>query len=89
MTLQMVLDLAQRGLNTALITAAPMFATAVVVGVLINVIQTITSVRDTSLTFVPKAVATVLVMGLTLPWGLGMLIGFCAEMFAMLPAMGR
>ena len=89
MTVQMVLDLTQRGLNIALITAAPMFATAIAVGVVINIIQTITSIRDTSLTFVPKAVVTVLVMGLTLPWGLGMMIGFCTEMLGMLPAMGR
>lgn len=89
MTVQMVLDLTQRGLNMALITAAPMFATAIVVGVIINIIQTITSIRDMSLTFVPKAVVTVVVLGLTLPWGLGMMIGFCAEMLGMLPLMGR
>lgn len=89
MTFQMVIDLTVKMLTTALITSAPMLITAVVVGVLINVIQTVTHIKDMSLTFVPKAVAAAVVLVITLPWGLGILVQFTTQMFNLIGQTGR
>ncbi len=86
MTPQMALDLMYRAIIVAAKMSAPVLITAIVVGVLINIIQTVTSIRDMSLTFVPKAVIAVVVMAFTLPWGLGVMQAFFEEMYMMFGA---
>ncbi len=46
----------------------PMVLTALVVGVLVGLLQSITSIQEQSLTFVPKLVAAGAVLWLTAPW---------------------
>lgn len=84
MSPQLVLDLVYRAIFTAAKMAAPILITAIVVGVLVNIIQTVTSIRDMSLTFVPKVVVAAIVLGLTLPWCLGIIKAFFEEMYMML-----
>lgn len=81
MTPQMALELTQRGLTMALMLGAPIMVTAMVVGVAINILQTITSIKDMSLTFVPKAVAAIVVTGFSLPWGIQMMNAYFSEMY--------
>ena len=68
MTSQMALDLAYQAIMTAAKLSAPVLVTAIVVGVAVNIIQTVTSIKDMSLTFVPKVAAAIVVVGYTLPW---------------------
>lgn len=84
MTIQMVIDLTFKSITTALIAAAPMMGTAVVVGIVVNVVQSVTQIRDASLSFVPKAIAAAVVLAFCLPWGLGVLVDFCTQMFIMM-----
>jgi len=86
MTPQLALDLAYQGIFTAAKMASPVLITAIVVGILVNVIQTITSIKDMSLTFVPKAVAAAAVMALTLPWGVQVMTSYFEEMYLMFHA---
>ena len=88
MTMQMVVDLTFKSLTTSLIAAAPMMGTAIIVGIVINVIQSVTQIRDASLSFVPKAVAAAVVLVICLPWGLGVLVDFCMQMFVMMGDVG-
>jgi flagellar biosynthetic protein FliQ len=83
MTPEMALDLAYLVIFTAAKISAPILITSVVIGVLINVVQTITSIKDTSLTFVPKVVVAGVVVGLTLPWTIKVVTGFFAQIFQM------
>ena len=52
MTPQMALELTQRALMTAMMLGAPVLVTTMLVGVALNIFQTITSIKDMSLTFV-------------------------------------
>ena len=70
MTPQMALELTQRALMTSMMLGAPVLLTAMVVGVLLNILQTVTSIKDMSLTFVPKAVMAAVITGISLPWHL-------------------
>lgn len=81
MTPQMALELTQRALTMALMLGAPIMITAMVVGVAINILQTITSIKDMSLTFVPKAVAAAAVTGIALPWGIQTMNAYFSEMY--------
>lgn len=81
MTPQMALELTQRGLTMAMMLGAPVLITAMVVGIVINILQTITSIKDMSLTFVPKAIAAAAITGFTLPWGIQMMNAYFSEMY--------
>ena len=84
MTPQMALELTQRALTMAVMLGAPVLITAMVVGVAINILQTITSIKDQSLTFVPKAAAAAVITGLALPWGIQTMNAYFAEMYTIM-----
>jgi flagellar biosynthetic protein FliQ len=80
---QLALDLVYHALFVALQMSAPVLITAVVVGILVNVVQTVTSIKDMSLTFVPKLAAAGVVLSISLPWGIQVMTGFFRDMYGM------
>jgi flagellar biosynthetic protein FliQ len=82
LALQMLADL----LWNALLIAAPLLAVTLVVGLLISVIQVVTQVQEASLTFIPKLVASVVVLVLCGPWMLKRLVAFSASLIASIPS---
>ena len=81
---QSALDLLQMAMMTAFKLSAPMLITTIVVGVIINIIQTITSLRDQTLSFVPKLLAAAVVTIITLPWGIETMTGYFRSMYLMM-----
>ena len=68
-------------LTTAILLAAPAVLTSLVVGLLVSLLQTITSVQEQTLSFVPRILAVCLVLMLTLPWSLKIATAFSLRMF--------
>jgi flagellar biosynthetic protein FliQ len=83
MSPQLALDLVYQALFVAVKMSAPVLITAVIVGILVNIVQTVTSIKDMSLTFVPKLAAAGVVMSISLPWGIQVMTSFFQEMFGM------
>lgn len=54
MTEQLVIDITREVLWTIIKTAAPLLIISLVVGLIISLFQTITSIQEQTLTFVPK-----------------------------------
>jgi flagellar biosynthetic protein FliQ len=88
MTPQMAIELTHRALMMAVMLAAPVLVTAMVVGVVLNIIQTVTSIKDMSLTFVPKALIVVLVVSFSLPWAIQIMNNYIQEMYVLIIQMG-
>ncbi len=61
--------------------AAPILLAGVTIGLLISLFQSVTSIQDQTLTFVPKITVMVVVAALLLPWIIGRLVEYTAEMF--------
>lgn len=59
----------------------PILAAGIVVGLMISIVQSITSIQEQTLTFVPKIIAMVGVAVLLIPWIVGRLVEFTTEMF--------
>lgn len=57
MTQGQVLDVARDAIYTILICAAPLLLISLVVGLIISIFQTVTSIQEQTLTFVPKIIA--------------------------------
>ncbi|MEL7474076.1 MAG: flagellar biosynthetic protein FliQ [Planctomycetota bacterium] len=51
-----------------LMIAAPILGAGVVIGLLISLIQSVTSIQDQTLTFVPKIVGMVALTAAIVPW---------------------
>ena len=66
--LQDIIDVANRMLWVCLLLSMPTLLTALVVGVMISLVQTVTSVQEMTLTFVPKLAAVVIMVALCMPW---------------------
>lgn len=81
LALQMLSDVLWNGL---LITA-PLMAVALLVGLLISVIQVVTQVQESSLTFIPKVIASVVVLVVCGPWMLKRLVAFSTSLIAGIP----
>lgn len=74
-------------LLTALVLTLPSVAASLLVGTVISIAQTVTSVQEQTLSFAPRIIAVAIVMMLTLPWSLKMATGFTSRMmFHMLEA---
>lgn len=83
MTPQMVLDIAYMAIATGAKMAAPVLITSIIAGIVVNLVQTITSVRDMSLTFVPKVVAAGIVIALSLPWSISVMTSYFQQVYSM------
>lgn len=71
MTPEYAVDILHSLILQSLILVGPLLVTAVVMGVAISLIQTVTSIQDQTLTFVPKIFGLGLVGMLLSPWMLG------------------
>jgi len=76
-------------LETALLVATPILLTCVVVGVFVTLLQAVTSIRDMSLTVVPKLIAVGFVTLLTGSWVLGILLKFFNQIFVHIQDIGH
>lgn len=62
-----VMALARASLVLAVTVAGPMLVAALIVGVMVGLVQTLTQIQEMTLTFVPKLMAIGLVFLLSLP----------------------
>ncbi len=85
MTIDAAVYFGQQGLLTSLMVAGPLLVTALVVGSLISIIQTVTQVQEMTLVFVPKILAVFIVIALAGPWMLQMMVQYGEMMWETIP----
>jgi flagellar biosynthetic protein FliQ len=76
MSTDMAVELARKTLETAFLVSAPILLVATVMGLLISLLQVMTSVQDMTLSMVPRIFAVALTTFVLLPWSLRKLIVF-------------
>jgi flagellar biosynthetic protein FliQ len=74
------MTLMQRALETLMWITGPMLAVAIVVGIVVSLIQTLTSIQDQTFSFAPRVVAMFVVFLFTFPWALRVLVTFTASL---------
>jgi flagellar biosynthesis protein FliQ len=82
---QLALHLASEAMLTAAKIAAPILLSAMLVGLIISLFQSVTMIQEVTLTFVPKLLVVGLVIGVSGHWMLGQFVGFVQQLFASLP----
>ena len=56
MTVETVLNIASEALWTIIISSGPLLIISLVVGLLVSIFQTVTSIQEQTLTFIPKMI---------------------------------
>ena len=85
MPLGLVLDLARNALTVAIMLAAPLLGVAMLVGLVVSLLQAVTSIQEQTLSFVPKLFAVAVTFILLLSWMLQTMMRFTTELFLAIP----
>jgi flagellar biosynthetic protein FliQ len=85
----LVVGVIRQAIEVAVIVTLPMLGAGLLAGVLVSVFQTITSIQDNVLAFIPRAAAIFVVFALTFPWKLRVLTGFSRQLILRLPELIR
>ncbi len=85
MTVDFVIALGREAMETTAVVSAPVLGTGLIVGVLISIFQTVTSIQEMSLTFVPKIIAVFLGLLFAAPWMLDEITSFTIRIFENIP----
>lgn len=76
------LDIMQAAVWTVLVSSGPAVLAAMVVGIVIALIQALTQIQEMTLTFVPKIVAILVMVGITAPFVGGQISLFANLVFS-------
>jgi flagellar biosynthetic protein FliQ len=81
-TEEAILDIAREAIYTIIITSAPLLLVSLVVGLIVSIFQTVTSIQEQTLTFVPKIVSVFVMLMICGSWLLNKLSGFMEELWS-------
>jgi flagellar biosynthetic protein FliQ len=80
--------LLREALMTTLVVSAPILGIAMIVGLIIAIFQTTTSIQEQTLTFVPKMIAIFATIILLSSWMIRTLTNYTKNVFLMIEKMG-
>lgn len=83
----LVFTIGQEALTILLMVAAPMLLVILAVGLTISVLQAATQLHESTLSFVPKIVAGVVVLLMAGPWMITTLVEYLRRMLQAIPSM--
>ena len=77
-----VLDIARAAIFNIIIVSAPLLLISLIVGLIISIFQTVTSIQEQTLTFVPKILSVFIVLMLIGSWMMNTLIEFVTTLWS-------
>lgn len=77
-----VLDIARDAIFTIVIVSAPLLLISLIIGLIISIFQTVTSIQEQTLTFVPKILAVFVAMMLFGSWMMNTMIEFMQTLWS-------
>ncbi len=84
MTDEAAIELIRSTLLIVLTIAAPLLIAGMVVGLVVSLFQSVTSIQDQTLTFVPKIIIIVIVAVVLTPWMIELLMSFTHGMLSLI-----
>lgn len=82
MTVDVVMDIAREALLLILKVSLPVLLVSMVIGLIVSIFQTVTSIQEQTLTFVPKVVGIFLTLMLLGDWMLNSMAIFAVELWS-------
>lgn len=82
MTTGEVVDIASRAIWIIIECSTPLLLVSLIVGLIISIFQTVTSIQEQTLTFVPKILVMFLMIILTGDWMLNLILSFMRDLWS-------
>ena len=82
MTINTVTEITRTALYTIIKCSAPMLLVSLVVGLIISIFQTVTSIQEQTLTFVPKVIAIFTIIMLVGHWVMSEVVAFTNDLWS-------
>ena len=77
----MVSDAFRQMLDASIAVAGPYLLIGLAVGLIMSLFQALTQLQESSLVFVPKLLAVIILMGILGPWSVDSLVRYTVSMF--------
>ena len=85
MTADIVMDISREVVWTVVKVSAPLLIVSLIIGLIISIFQTITSIQEQTLTFVPKLIAIMLVLIVAGGWMINSLVELFTHIMIQIP----
>lgn len=82
MTIDQVVMIANEALFTIIKVAAPVLLVSMAVGLFVSIFQTVTSIQEQTLTFVPKIICVFVALILFGPWMMNSMVEYMKELWS-------
>ncbi len=82
MTVSAVTDMVGDALYTILMTALPILLVSMLIGLIVSIFQTVTSIQEQTLTFVPKVLGIFLTLILLGNWMMNKMVEFTTRLWS-------
>ena len=82
MTVDNVTEITRTTLYTIILTSAPMLLISLIIGLAVSIFQTVTSIQEQTLTFVPKLVGMFVMMMILGHWMLNNMTEFMVDLWS-------
>ena len=82
MSVDLVVEMCSQALFIVIKTAAPVLLVSLIIGLTVSVFQTMTSIQEQTLTFVPKSLSIFLALMLLGEWMLNNMSGFMVDLWS-------
>jgi flagellar biosynthesis protein FliQ len=89
MNIEQSVEILRQLVMTSLLVISPILVVSLVVGLAVSLLQSVTSIQEQTLSFVPKLVGIAVVVVTTAPWILRTLMQFTVTYISRLPEMVR
>ena len=83
MTTDIVVDIAREALWMIIKCSAPMLLVSLLIGLLVSIFQTVTSIQEQTLTFVPKMLGIFITLLICGGWILNSIVEFVVNLYSM------
>ena len=77
-----VLDIARDAIYTIIITSAPLLLVSLIIGLIVSIFQTVTSIQEQTLTVVPKIIAIFLTLILLGSWMMNTMVEYTVQLWS-------
>lgn len=82
MTVDNVVEITRTTLYTIILTSAPMLLISLIIGLAVSIFQTVTSIQEQTLTFVPKLIGIFVMLMLLGHWMLNNMTNFMTDLWS-------
>lgn len=82
MTVDNVVEITRTTLYTIILTSAPMLLISLIIGLAVSIFQTVTSIQEQTLTFVPKLIGIFVMLMLLGHWMLNNMSNFMTDLWS-------